>query len=116
MWRCALSHRSLRESKGVRTPLPRRKQAAGDFTVGHASQLSDCFTLALAQQGARANAYGRHVSCCRRSRASHRRGSALTLGKERFPMKITAGLKAAAKALVADPKAESFRASGKLIE
>jgi uncharacterized protein len=31
-------------------------------------------------------------------------------------MKITAGLKAAAKALVAGPKAESFRAGGKLIE
>ena len=52
-------------------------------------------------------------SSCRTRRASHGRGSSLTLGKERFPMKITAGLKAAAKALVADPKAESFRAGGK---
>ena len=31
-------------------------------------------------------------------------------------MNITAGLKAAAKALVARPKAESFRAGGKLVE
>jgi hypothetical protein len=31
-------------------------------------------------------------------------------------MKITAGLKAAAKAMAAGPKAESFRAGGKLVE
>lgn len=38
------------------------------------------------------------------------------LTKERNLMKIVAGLKAAKKALVAGPKAESFRAGGKLVE
>src|SRR5688572_25187746 len=71
------------DSGEPRTPHPRKKERAYRAPTNHAAfHLHSCFTCALAQQGARANDHGCHVSCLRRSRASRSRGSSLTFGRK----------------------------------
>src|ERR1043166_1421216 len=98
-WCCGLRsidflcrHRAERRRKGrVRHALESRWKRFVDGFLALAEEASGVAAREIlavttdepkAQQGARANDHGCHVSCLRRSRASHGRGSSLTLGKK----------------------------------